>query len=141
MPAPRLFYPSTTDEPGVSRYTFAYPSDSGVIAGFAVLEQRVLMHLMATPGSDRYTDDGGGAISVVREFMQGTLFEQTSANIYDSVTRTKQQMLTVQLALDLDPSEELADLEVLVIERTEDRKVRVSVMITSATGEQGVTRL
>lgn len=133
MPTPRIFFPA--GEGSIRPYSFSYPSDGGLVSGIEAIRQHVVMHLMATPGSDRYTDQGGGLISVMRAAMQGADFARTTADIHDAVTRTKQQMLASQVAEDLNLDEQLADLVVRSIERSKDNKIRTYISITSATGE------
>lgn len=135
MPTPRIFY-AVPGQPA----RLAFPATTQA-SGWDALEQQVIMHLLATPGSDRYSPAGGGLGAVLRAHIQGASFEATQADVVEAVTRTKEELLVSQAAATLDAEETLTDLLIERIERTDDRRLALYLTLVNGLGERRRRRL
>ena len=129
MATPQIIHrvqPSAFEPP---RYVFTFPQGRGTVTGIDQLAQTVLMHLLTTPGSDRYlSDEGGGLLQAFEMLQQTNNFAQMATDLTEAVARTKTQMIASQAAEEgLTARERLADLRVDNIERV---GVRVAIRIT-----------
>jgi len=141
MPAPRILFQAGPPHEGVRQYRFRFGTEQALVAGLEAVEQHTLLHLLATPNTDRYTDRGGGLLAIWRAHQQGAPFEQTTLDVQEAVHQAKEQLLTSQIGENLAPSEQLADVVVVSIGRTPDRRLRIDLRVTNVAGESRTLRL
>lgn len=116
-------------------YVFTFPKGRGTITGIDQLSQTVLMHLLTTPGSDRYlTDEGGGLFQAFVTLQQTNNFAQVATDLSEAVARTKAQIIASQTAEEgLTERERLSDLRIDHIERVGQRVALRVIIVSEAT--------
>lgn len=113
MPTPQIINKVVRRE-GQIDYVFTFPRGKGTIEGIDQLVQQVIMHLLTTPGSDRYERDAGGGLrAAFIGFQQSNDPARAAAEISEAVVRTKQQLLLSQIGQEgLTQYERLLDLRI-----------------------------
>ena len=129
MTIPQVLHRVYRGEDRPPSYTFTFPNGRGTITGIDQLTQTTLMHLLTTPGSDRYlSEEGGGLQGAFQRMLQGGNFARAAADISEAVARTKSQIFTSQIEEDgLSARERLADLR---IDRIEQIGTRIALRIS-----------
>ena len=131
MPQPRLFFLAE----GTGPVRVGFPEGGRMVQGLEALQQQVILHLLATPGSDRYTPAGGGLARVIRDAMQGQALAESQVRANEAVARTQEQLLASQATLALTAAEQLASLALSEVEVGEDRRLRLTLDITNQANE------
>lgn len=128
MPTPQIIHRIDRGSDLPPSYIFEFPQGRGIISGMDQLAQFVIMHLLTTPGSDRYlNEEGGGLRDAFFRLQQNRDFDRAAAEISEAVERTKTQVLLNQAAEEgLSSRERLADL---VIEQIEQKGIRIALRL------------
>ena len=111
-----------------------------VLTGLDALFQRVVLKFLKSPGSDILDiQSGGGLQAFLFGSAGGTDDPQVLADVAEVVRRVRRQVIEDQQAVDLPPSERLADLA--VAETTIDVSTSSLVLTVSLASEAGQTAL
>lgn len=109
------------DDNGILRYRLFTKGQSKKVSGNPLVEQLVTKVLLTDPGTDAADSTlGGGLRAVLTKNMRQVNPSVTQAEIGTAIIRTEEQIINSQSDLDLDPSEQLASIEIRKIEFSED---------------------